>query len=88
VIIADVYEAGEKPIEGVDKSYLVEGLKTHGHRSAKTLPSKQDLPHMLADITQKGDIVIMMGAGDITHWAQTLPDQITAEIQKKKGCAA
>ncbi len=88
VMIADVYEAGETAIEGVNKDYLVEGLKTHGHRSAQILPSKEDLPRMIANIAQSGDIIIMMGAGNITYWAHDLPDQLCAEIAKKKGQAA
>lgn len=88
VIIADVYEAGEKPIEGVDKHYLVEGLKTHGHRSVQALHDLDDLPRILSDIAQENDYVIFMGAGNITHWAYETPEKIAAEIEKKKGTAA
>ena len=88
VIVADIYEAGEKPIEGVSKQYLVDGLRTHGHRSAHVLPSKEDLPRMLGDLVQKGDYVIFMGAGNITHWAYAAPDQLSEELAKRKGSAA
>ena len=88
VIVTDVYEAGETPIEGVDKNYLVEGLKTHGHRSVKPLLDKDDLPRMLCDVAKEGDYVILMGAGNITHWAYDLPDQLKAERAKQKGRAA
>ncbi len=88
VIVADVYEAGEAPIDGVNKEYLVQGLKTHGHRSAQILPHKDDLPRILSDIVHPHDYVILMGAGNITHWAYDLPDKLAAELQKKKGNAA
>lgn len=88
VIVSDVYEAGESPIDGVDKHYLVEGLKTHGHRSAQALLEKGDLPRLLGDIAQSGDYVIFMGAGDITKWAYQMPDQLEEELQKRKGSAA
>ncbi len=88
VIIADVYEAGEKPIEGADKESLVKGLKTHGHRSAQVLSDKEDLARVIGDIAQAGDYVILMGAGNITHWAYDLPDKLSAELHKKKGNAA
>lgn len=88
VFVADVYEAGESPIEGVNKEYLVEGLKTHGHRSAQVLPTKGDLPRLIAQTAKKDDIVILMGAGNITHWAQVLPDKLAEEISKNKGHAA
>lgn len=88
VFIADVYEAGEKPIEGIDKQYLMQGLKTHGHRSAKVLDGKDDLPRVIADVAKEGDYVIIMGAGNSTHWAYALPEKLDAEITKRKGAVA
>tara|TARA_R110001592_G_scaffold27763_25_gene102921 strand:- start:456 stop:1916 length:1461 start_codon:yes stop_codon:yes gene_type:complete len=88
VIVADVYEAGETPIEGVHKEYLVQGLKTHGHRSAHILPEKEDLARMIANIAQPEDYVIVMGAGSSTHWAYALPDSLRDEREKAKGAAA
>ena len=88
VIIADVYAAGEKPIEGVSKDTLAEGLRKHGHRSVQVLGNKQDLPRLIAENASTGDYVILMGAGDITYWAANLPDQLAAERAKNKGRAA
>ncbi|MEZ5814938.1 MAG: UDP-N-acetylmuramate--L-alanine ligase [Alphaproteobacteria bacterium] len=88
VIIADVYEAGEDPIEGMDKRGLVEGIKNHGHREVMTLPDRKELPHMVAKIARPGDYVICMGAGDITSWAYDLPAALDAELDKAKGSAA
>jgi len=82
VIISDVYEASEKPIEGVNKDYLVDGLKTHGHRSAQALPEKEDLARLVCEIAQPGDYVIVMGAGSSTHWAYALPEELKAERTK------
>ncbi len=88
VIIADVYEASEKPIEGVDKDYLVKGLKTHGHRSVQALPERQDLARMVCEIAKAGDYVIVMGAGSSTHWAHALPEELKTELAKTKTAAA
>ncbi len=88
VVISDVYEASEKPIEGVDKDYLVTGLKEHGHRSAQALPEKEDLARMVCEIAQPGDYVIVMGAGNSTHWAYALPEELQIERAKTKGVAA
>lgn len=82
VIIADVYEAGETPIEGFDKRNLVEGIKSHGHREVMALPDHKDLAHHIAKIAREGDYVILMGAGDITAWAYELPAQLEAELKK------
>ncbi|MBL4804455.1 MAG: UDP-N-acetylmuramate--L-alanine ligase [Alphaproteobacteria bacterium] len=88
VIIADVYEAGEDPIEGVNKNSLVEGIKNHGHREVIALPERKELAHCVAKYVKPNDFVICMGAGDITGWAYELPDQLETEIEKAKGHAA
>ena len=78
VIVADVYTAGESPIEGINRDSLVEGLRRYGHRHALALPSPADLPAMIAAQTQPGDLVVLLGAGDITSWAYALPSQLEA----------
>ena len=84
VMVADVYEAGESPIEGASKEALVEGLKSHGHRAAFALESKESLAQDLLDVIGDGDIVVLMGAGDITHWANALPKEIEAFFELKR----
>lgn len=88
VIIADVYEASETPIEGVGKEYLVKGLKEHGHRSAKVLPQREDLARMIYEITNPNDYVIVMGAGNSTKWAHALPTELEEEQAKTQSTAA
>ncbi len=82
VIVADVYPAGETPIEGIDKEYLVEGLRSGGHRDARRLMAESDLPAMIAGIVEPGDMVVCLGAGSITKWAQGLPGALAA-LDKK-----
>jgi len=82
VIVADVYPAGETPIEGIDKEYLVEGLRSGGHRDARRLMAEGDLPAMIAGIVEPGDMVVCLGAGSITKWAQGLPGALAA-LDKK-----
>ena len=72
-----VYEAGEAPIEGVDADALASGLRSHGHRDAKTFASPQDLPQVIGDMKiGTGDVVVCLGAGSITRWAETLADDV------------
>jgi len=78
VIVADVYRAGESPISGINRDSLVEGLRRYGHRHALVLPSPADLAAMIAAQTQPGDLVVLLGAGDITSWAYALPAQLEA----------
>jgi len=79
VLVAPVYAAGETPIEGVDADALVSGLKRSGHRFALATDAPEHLAHQLAQIVREGDIVICLGAGDITKWAAGLADAIAAE---------
>ncbi|MFN4289112.1 MAG: UDP-N-acetylmuramate--L-alanine ligase [Brevundimonas sp.] len=78
VIVADVYAAGEAPIEGVDKLALVEGLKRFGHRRVQALDNAAALPRLIAEESRAGDAVVLLGAGDITAWAYALPAQLEA----------
>jgi UDP-N-acetylmuramate--alanine ligase len=76
VMVAPVYAAGEEPIEGVDSAALAEGLRARGHRMVKTVADQQDLANSLRDIAADGDMIICLGAGDITKWAAGLADGI------------
>ncbi len=77
VIVADVYAAGEAPIEGMTRDALVEGLRERGHRSVVALPSPARLAEMVNAIARPGDFVVCLGAGSITQWAATLPEELT-----------
>jgi UDP-N-acetylmuramate--alanine ligase len=80
VLVADVYTAGEAPIEGFDRDALVEGLRRHGHRHAEALPADVPLADVVAEHVRPGDLVICMGAGSITGWAQSLPEELAARL--------
>jgi UDP-N-acetylmuramate--alanine ligase len=76
VMVAPVYPAGEEPIEGADSTALAEGLRAHGHRMVREVADLDDLCRALRDLAAEGDMVICMGAGDITKWAAGLADGI------------
>ena len=78
VIVADVHAAGEAPIEGINRDALVEGLRTHGHRSVEALLDPDALPEMVSRLTNAGDLVVCLGAGTISNWANDLPDALAA----------
>ncbi len=78
VIVADVYAAGEAPIAGVTRDALVDGLRANGHRSVVPLPGPEHLAEMIHAIAKPGDMVVCLGAGNITAWAAALPGQLTA----------
>ncbi len=79
VYVAPVYPAGEQPIEGVDAATLVSGLKQRGHRAAQEIAGADALAVELAKVARPDDMVICLGAGDITKWAAGLADAIAKE---------
>ena len=87
VIVADVYAAGEDPIEGIGRDALVEGLRAHGHRQVVALAERGDLARIVADLARPGDLVVCLGAGNITQWAHALPDEL-AELKARGGLVA
>ncbi len=76
VIVADVYAAGEQPIENVNRDSLVEGLRMHGHRQVLALHGPDELPQLIREIARPGDLVVCLGAGNITQWANALPGEL------------
>jgi len=83
VFVAPVYPAGEEPIEGIDSNALAEGLRAHGHRMVSAVSDLKELSRALRDLAAEGDMVICMGAGDITKWAASLPKGIRKARAKK-----
>lgn len=73
VIVADVFPAGESPIEGIDRDALVSGIRSAGGQEVYSLGDPGDLAQMVAEFTTMGDMVVCLGAGNVTRWANQLP---------------
>jgi len=78
VVVADIYAAGEAPIEGVSRDALVAGLIEHGHRYVRPLSDPSELAPMIREMARPGDMVVCLGAGSITGWANSLPADLAA----------
>jgi len=78
VVVADVYAAGEPPLEGVSRDSLVDGLRRYGHRRVLPLGGPADLAAIVREEAASGDLVVLLGAGDITSWAYALPGELEA----------
>ncbi|MAE90884.1 MAG: UDP-N-acetylmuramate--L-alanine ligase [Pelagibaca sp.] len=79
VAIGDVYGAGEDPIEGASRDDLVAGLIRHGHRHARAIHDEEDLERLVREQARPGDMVVCLGAGTISSWANNLPDRLSRE---------
>jgi UDP-N-acetylmuramate--alanine ligase len=75
--IADIFSAGEDPIEGAGRDDLVAGLIRHGHRHARAVTSEEDLERLVREQARDGDMVVCLGAGTISTWAYGLADRLT-----------
>lgn len=84
VWVADVYTAGESPIEGVNKEALAEGLRKAGHKDVRLLDGADVLADEIAAEAKSGDLVLCLGAGSITYWAQALPEQLEKIYKKSR----
>jgi UDP-N-acetylmuramate--alanine ligase len=76
ILIAPVYAAGEEPIEGVNSEALVSRIRASGHRDARSISSPAEIAPIVAGIAKPGDFVVLLGAGNITQWAATLPKEL------------
>ncbi|MBB35578.1 MAG: UDP-N-acetylmuramate--L-alanine ligase [Hirschia sp.] len=76
VLIPPVYEAGETPIPGIDSEHLVKSIIHHGHKDARTLDSLDNLADAIRDLAEPGAMVVCLGAGDITGYANALAEKL------------
>jgi len=74
LFVSSVYAAGEEPIPGATGDALAEAIRAHGHRDVTYVDKRVDLPAAIAPRLREGDIVLTLGAGDIT---QVGPDLLT-----------
>ena len=84
VLVADIYAAGEAPIEGVTRDAMVAGLIEHGHRNVRALADRGNLAPLIAELARPGDMVVCLGAGSITGWANSLPGDLAALARRSR----
>ena len=82
VFVTPVYPAGEAPIAGVDSAALVKGLRDRGHHAASEVSGPDELAERIAEVVAPGDMVVCLGAGDITRWAADLANAVAARRER------
>lgn len=88
VVVADVYAAGEQPIEGFDRAALADGLRDRGHKNVVDIPGEAELAETIADFAEDGDVIVCLGAGSISAWARALPGALGKILPEKIGRGA
>ncbi len=76
IIIAEVYAAGEQPISGITSNELIKNVADKTGKKPHALNGEKDLPELISRIARPGDLVVCLGAGNITYWANALPDNL------------
>ncbi len=82
VAITDVYEANEKPIKGIHRDSLVEGLRTYGHRDVIGIGGESELYQFYHARARPNDIFLCLGAGSISAWTNNLAATLKKELVK------
>ncbi len=67
LFLTSIYAAGEEPIPGISGASLAEAVRAHGHRDVTYVDKRVDLPSALLPRLEPGDLVVTLGAGDITQ---------------------
>ena len=74
LVLTDIYGSREDPIEDISGQRLADRAEQFGHRAVHYVPDKTELPGYLLDLTQPGDVVLMLGAGDIWRYSRSFVD--------------
>ena len=75
LVLTEVYPAGEQPIAGADAKSLARAIRARGRIDPVVVGGAGELSGVLSDILNDGDLLLMMGAGDIGHAAQQIATQ-------------
>ena len=82
IFITDIYSAGENELEDINKENLISALIAGGHKDAKDFENLEKLETFVKDNLEEGDVVIFLGAGDITQYARKFSDLLKG-VEKK-----
>ncbi|MGD8377673.1 MAG: UDP-N-acetylmuramate--L-alanine ligase [Acidobacteriota bacterium] len=85
VAVTDIYPAGEDPIDGVDADDLARAIEEHGHRGVIRIPKTTDVPAAIHPHLEDGDLVIALGAGDVTEIPEVLLELLRSGAAGKQG---
>jgi UDP-N-acetylmuramate--alanine ligase len=64
-VVTEIYPSRESPIAGVSGEAVVKAARASGHRAVSFVPSWGEVPALLAERVQEGDLILTLGAGDI-----------------------
>ena len=75
VVLTDIYAAGEEPIDGIDSGALCQSIRARGRVNPVLMSNVLDIPRQLPAMLEEGDLVLLMGAGNIGAVAQAIREK-------------
>ena len=81
LVLSEVYPAGEAPIPGADSRALARAIRARGRSEPVVVGQVADLAHVLPDVLHDGDLLLMMGAGDISYVAHRIASEGFADAE-------
>jgi UDP-N-acetylmuramate--alanine ligase len=75
VVLTDVYAAGEEPIDGIDSGALCQSIRARGRVNPVLVSNVHDIPRELPAMLEDGDLVLLLGAGNIGQVAQGIRER-------------
>ena len=75
LVLVDLYAAGETPIAGIDSDALARAVAERRQLPVARVAAVGDVPSMLTDVVEDGDLLLVMGAGDVGRLARMLREQ-------------
>ncbi len=83
VLVTEVYGAGEMPQPGVNGKLIVDAIcETQGPPEVYYIPQQDDIPRVLRDVSESGDVVLTLGAGDISRAGEELLDLLEGRTSR------
>jgi UDP-N-acetylmuramate--alanine ligase len=78
LFVTEIYPAGERPIPGVRGEQIAQGAREHGHKNVRYVPAKEELPEQVLAVARPGDMILVMGAGDIWRIGEEILRRLAA----------
>ena len=85
LLVTEVYAAGEAPIAGADGRAICRAVRSRGQVEPLFVERVEELAESLKDVIRDGDVIVTMGAGNISAVAHELPERLGALLPPRRG---
>ena len=84
LVVTEIYPAREEPIQGITGELVVNDARSFGHKEAYFVQDKKQLPEFLMKVAKSGDILVTLGAGDISKYGEEFVSKMKASGSRAK----